>query len=294
MNIMTMARPPLAACLLLALSAGAQTPQVFFSTFNSGAVGNRPTAATVFTLSQPMRVTSILTYHWNHGRGSPAGNVELLAAGGRVYGPWPATASSGSGAPNVNWTVNPDIVLSAGNYTVLDSDAATWSQNPGSSGRGFVEIRVIAADSPLNTAPLQQVSAPVAAPPQPPAPAAAPALGNHKLTEEVIPNLWGHAKADLTWYAGAYSAGAAWLGAAGNGQYKILHGTAKFYTAGGALEGTVEYRDGLREGESRSYWDNSKLQSVGTYHLDKVVDGTWKVWNRDGQPSTSQETGIYP
>jgi hypothetical protein len=288
MNIMTVLRAAAAMGVMAAVPAGAQDAKVFFSTFNGGGVANRPTVPAVVTFSQPMRVKSIMTYHWNGGRGSPGGTLSLRGANGRVFGPWTVAASGGSGAQNVNWTVRPDIVLPAGNYTVLDSDQATWSQNEGSSGRGFVEIRAVPDSLPSDIGVEQQVPTVTAAP------APAPALGNHKLVHEVIPNLWGHAKADLTWYAGAYSAGDAWLGAAGAGQYKIVHGTAKFYSAGGALEMTVEYRDGLREGESRSYWDNSKLQSTGTYHLDKIVDGTWKVWNRDGQPSTSQETGVLP
>ena len=277
----TTVRSIAALWFLMAIGANAQVSQTIFNTYNVDAVGNRPRTATVFNLSEPMRVTSIMTYHWNHGRGAPGGTVSVRSADGRVYGPWPVTASSGSGAQNVNWTAQPNVVLPAGSYTVLDSDAATWSQNLGSSGRGFAEIRAIPVGPVSNDAVTE------------PAPAT-PGLGDHKLIQETIPGLWGHAKADITWYAGAYNSGAAWLGAAGNGQYKILHGTAKFHSANGALEATVEYRDGYREGESCTYWENGGRQSVGTYHADKLVPGMWKVWDRNGTPSTSQETGVYP
>jgi hypothetical protein len=41
----------------------------------------------------------------------------------------------------VNWRVEPNQVIPAGTYTVLDSDPATWSQNAESRGQGFSDIR---------------------------------------------------------------------------------------------------------------------------------------------------------
>jgi hypothetical protein len=51
-------------------------------------------------------------------------------------------------APNVNWvaslaTTQPVVI--DGNYTVSDSQPATWSQNPQSRGFGFVEVWVAKA-----------------------------------------------------------------------------------------------------------------------------------------------------
>ena len=61
-----------------------------------------------------------------------------MVAGGAVYGPWPAVATSGTGgAQNVNWIAAPSLVLPAGTYTVVDSDAGTWSRNGQSGGQGF-------------------------------------------------------------------------------------------------------------------------------------------------------------
>jgi hypothetical protein len=44
--------------------------------------------------------------------------------------------------------VRPNVEIKAGSYTVIDSDKATWSQNSGSSGAGFVEIRGIKTGTP--------------------------------------------------------------------------------------------------------------------------------------------------
>ncbi len=67
----------------------------------------------------------------------------LRDSAGRIYGPWKVSTSGGSGGKNVNWMCNPNAILPAGTYTVIDSDNATWSQNPGSAGRGFVRVTAI-------------------------------------------------------------------------------------------------------------------------------------------------------
>ena len=75
---------------------------------------------------------------------------------GGVCGPWPVVASAGSGATNVVWTVRPNVVIRAGTYTVVDSNPAPWSQNAGSGGKGFSEIRGAAAPvaPPATTSPV--------------------------------------------------------------------------------------------------------------------------------------------
>jgi hypothetical protein len=116
-------------------------PGTVFNNFNTDGVANRPTAPTVFAIRQPYTIASVLTYHWNGGRGQPGGTIGLRSSDGRVYGPWRVTAKPGQGgAPNVQWIAEPNVSIPPGTYTVIDSDVATWSQNVRSGGQGFAEI----------------------------------------------------------------------------------------------------------------------------------------------------------
>jgi hypothetical protein len=89
--------------------------------------GTSPTV----TFAQSYYLTDILTYHWNDGKGTPAGTIALRDANGKTYGPWTATLESG-----VYWTAKPSVTIPAGTYTVLDSDPSTWSQNSETGGNG--------------------------------------------------------------------------------------------------------------------------------------------------------------
>lgn len=112
-----------------------------FDSFNPGGVGNGPSNPAAFTLNGPSVITQIQTYHWNFGKGFPPGTLALRDLNGRIYGPWPAKGSPGqSGVPNAFWTVNPNITVPAGTYTVVDSSPATWSMNSASGNRGFAQI----------------------------------------------------------------------------------------------------------------------------------------------------------
>jgi hypothetical protein len=109
----------------------------FFSVSSIGAAYNGATPAT-FTIDQAWYVTVIHTYHWNDGQGASPGTIGLRAADGTMYGPWQATGSDGQGGvPNANWTVNPNIVIPPGDYTVIDSDPGTWAQNGETNGAGM-------------------------------------------------------------------------------------------------------------------------------------------------------------
>ncbi|MBI3705458.1 MAG: hypothetical protein HY244_16795 [Rhizobiales bacterium] len=110
-----------------------------FDNGNIYAVQNRPTRETTFTLSRPIHLTKIMTYHWNDGRGAPAGTIGLRDGAGEIYGPWEAVGQPGQGGvPSAYWIVEGDLELPAGTYTFLDSDPSTWSQNAGSRGAGMV------------------------------------------------------------------------------------------------------------------------------------------------------------
>jgi hypothetical protein len=133
----------LAAMLALATAQSAFAQTEFLNTMNIYGVGSNPPAAATFTVSSPVVVNYIQTYHWNNGRGSQAGRVALRASNGQIIGPFNAHSTPGQGgAPNVNWIANSfAATLQPGTYQVLDSDPATWSQNAQSGGRGFAIVR---------------------------------------------------------------------------------------------------------------------------------------------------------
>ncbi len=113
----------------------------FFDNGNIYTVYNRPRRTTVFTLAAPMRVTRIMTYHWNNGNGAPAGQIALRSRTGETYGPWAAAGEPGQGGvPSAYWVVEPDLLLPAGTYTIVDSNPSTWAQNQASRGAGMASV----------------------------------------------------------------------------------------------------------------------------------------------------------
>jgi hypothetical protein len=125
-----------AALLALAWPASANTS----TNSNTGAVSNggKPPE---FLVAGTEHVDSLSTYHWNGARGAAPGTISIRTLGGQTIGTWAAQGSSGQGgAPNVNWTVHPNINLTTGTYEVVDSSPATWSQNSASHGFGFFTL----------------------------------------------------------------------------------------------------------------------------------------------------------
>lgn len=132
-------------------------------------VYNGPTRPTRFVLQRSAIVTKISNYHWNNAKGSRPGTIALRDKQGRVYGPWAASGSPGmNGVPNANWNVNPNFRLEPGEYTVIDSDNATWSHNSQSANAGMTTIMGYAAGNPTPT--------------PTPKPAGTPGVGNAKVT----------------------------------------------------------------------------------------------------------------
>lgn len=127
------------------------------------AVQNGPTRPATLSLSGPMHLDELSTYHWNNGRGATPGTLALRASDGTVYGPWPTTGSPGMGGrPNCNWHAQPGIVMPAGTYEVIDSDPSTWSTNAETGHRGIYNAKLRAVDgAPAATA---SADGPVAAP----------------------------------------------------------------------------------------------------------------------------------
>ena len=91
--------------------------------------GGTPTA---FTLAKDYWVTEVGTYHYNDGKGKPAGTLAVKASDGTTYGPWQAELDQGW-----YWRAKPNTWIPAGSYTVIDSDPSTWSQNDATSGQGI-------------------------------------------------------------------------------------------------------------------------------------------------------------
>ncbi len=125
-----------------ALIHNTSIPEVIVSNFNINVVQNGPKTASTFTVSKDCTVYSILTYHWNNGRGKSLGQISLME-GSVSLGEWDASGTQGqNGAEDVNWWVYPEgIRLKAWHtYTVIDSDPDSWSCNSGSDFAGFYEI----------------------------------------------------------------------------------------------------------------------------------------------------------
>jgi hypothetical protein len=142
-DIMQSGGPDVHMKRMSAASAAGGAQETILSTMNPDGVGNGPTQATVLNISRPYQITSIMTYHWNNGRGTPSGGtLGLRASDGTMYGPWGVHTTPGQGGvPNANWIANPNVVIPPGSYTVIDSSPATWSQNGTSGGRGMAEIK---------------------------------------------------------------------------------------------------------------------------------------------------------
>jgi hypothetical protein len=112
--------------------------------FNIGSFASRingPTQPTQFTLDTVYVIERIRTYHLGGPTGAEQGSIGLLADDGTMYGPWPVTSVPiGEGGPGEIWEVAPGITLSAGVYTVIDSDPDTWSQNADTGSRGMTVV----------------------------------------------------------------------------------------------------------------------------------------------------------
>lgn len=108
-----------------------------FQVTSNGSAQNGATPTT-FTVSESWLVTEIKTYHWNNGNGITPGTIGLMVADGTILGTWQADGLPGQGdVPDAYWVVNPNIVIPAGTYTVIDSDPDTWAQNAETNGIGM-------------------------------------------------------------------------------------------------------------------------------------------------------------
>ncbi len=143
-----MLKPKTLILLLTVLFTFSITAQqtVVFDNWNKGGVSNWPKEFTMFQLDQSVKVSQIVTYHWNNGNGSTGNEfgpyIKLFdVETSKEFGPWKATLSGGSyNSTNVTWTAYPNETIPPGIYVVKDSDPATWSYNNGSENSGFVKV----------------------------------------------------------------------------------------------------------------------------------------------------------
>lgn len=120
---------------------GAAEEELIFERNTLAAVQNGPTSPTTFAVDREWTVTEIKTYHWNYGQGRAPGMIGLLDERGIVLGMWPASGLTGSGGvPDAYWTARPNLAIGPGEYTILDSDPATWSQNAETGGEGVAWV----------------------------------------------------------------------------------------------------------------------------------------------------------
>jgi hypothetical protein len=123
---------------MVAATSATATEGKFFEVWSKGPVASGgATVPTTFKIDKSWRLTQLMTYHYNGGRGAAPGNIGLRAAAGTTYGPWKATGQPGAAGPNSAWLVTPNVILPPGTYTVLDSDPGTWSQNSDTQGAGM-------------------------------------------------------------------------------------------------------------------------------------------------------------
>lgn len=134
----------LSALLLSGCGKGEIPPmeqEVLWTNNNIAGVQNEVQNPTIITLENDSTIAFIFNYHY-FNNGTEPGTIALIGEDGTKYGPWQATGRVGQGdVKNAYWDVYPDIELKKGNYTVVDSDPETWSNNDGSDFCGFTEVR---------------------------------------------------------------------------------------------------------------------------------------------------------
>jgi len=115
----------------------------FFNNGNIGGVSGvntPPTDSTRFTTTAAKYVTYMSTYHYYNGGHLP-GTISLRHSDGTIYGPFQTTGVLGQGGvANATWVCNPNVVIKAGAYVIIDSDPSTWSHNTQSLNRGFALV----------------------------------------------------------------------------------------------------------------------------------------------------------
>ncbi len=119
---------------------------------NRAAKMNQPGMETTLSLKRTCLITLVKTTHFNDGRGAKPGSLGLRDASGRLHGPWPARGEGEEGIRYLYWIAEPMVVLPPGEYTVVDSEPATWSHNAQSRHQGMTRIKGTLMDEPAAAA----------------------------------------------------------------------------------------------------------------------------------------------
>lgn len=120
---------------------GRGAEEVIFDNGNIYAVQNEPAGPTTFTLQERYQITRITNYHWNNEEGADPGVISIRDAEGNIVGRWQTSSRPGQGGvPDAFWDAYPNITLSPGRYTIVDSDTSTWSCNQENDNRGMSQV----------------------------------------------------------------------------------------------------------------------------------------------------------
>lgn len=96
-----------------------------------------------FEVYSEIEIAKIRTYHWNDGKGAPAGEIILTDRPGKVIGKWQAEGKPGrNNVASALWEVEPDIKLKPGIYFISTGNDKSWSHNPESQGIGFTSVYI--------------------------------------------------------------------------------------------------------------------------------------------------------
>lgn len=105
-----------------------------------GTVYNQPTSDTTLHLEKDTKITKILTYHWNDGKGTDTPGQIMIVGPSQTY-TFSARGEPGmGGVPNAYWIVEPNQVLTPGTYRIQVSDESSWSQNSETGGKGVTQV----------------------------------------------------------------------------------------------------------------------------------------------------------
>lgn len=109
----------------------ADAPGVFFYNNSGGFNSEGPTVDTLFTLTEPTKITGIWTYHYNvdnydvdFSRQTIA--LQDAATGTVLYSGAVRVGHYWNPNRDCDWIVLPDIVLPVGTYRVIDSHQESW------------------------------------------------------------------------------------------------------------------------------------------------------------------------
>lgn len=104
-----------------------------YSNVNDSKIYSGPEESLIFQLEENTFISKIETIHDYFGYGSRQGEITIIDSQGVLLGSWRATGSN----ENRIWTINPNILLGAGEYKIECSNNETWSYN---EDAGFTRI----------------------------------------------------------------------------------------------------------------------------------------------------------